>query len=65
MKSGRQFFERFNRILTRVSAVITPLIAIAGNLISVMALLIGVALALGKAILIFGFLCSPMAWRRC
>ena len=50
--------ERFNRILTRVaSAVITPLIAIAGNLISVMALLIGVALALGgKAILIFGFL---------
>ena len=50
--------ERFNRILTRVaSAVITPLIAISGNLIAVMALLIGVALALGlKAVLIFGFL---------
>ena len=50
--------ERFNRILTRVaSAVITPLIAIAGNLIAVMALLVGVALALGlKAVLTFGFL---------
>ena len=50
--------ERFNRILTRVaSAVITPLIAIAANLIAVMALLVGVALALGlKAVLTFGFL---------
>jgi len=50
--------ERFNRILTRVaSAVITPLIAIAANLIAVMALLVGVAVALGlKAVLIFGFL---------
>ena len=50
--------ERFNRILTRVaSAVITPLIAIAANLIAVMALLVGVAVALGlKAVLTFGFL---------
>lgn len=50
--------ERFNRILTRVtSAVISPMIAITGNLLSVSALLIGVAFALGgKAISIFVFL---------
>ena len=50
--------ERFNRILTRVtSAVISPVIAIAGNVLSVSALLFGVAVALGgKAITIFGFL---------
>ena len=50
--------ERFNRILTRVtSAVISPMIAITGNLLSVSALLIGVAFALGgKAISIFLFL---------
>ena len=50
--------ERFNRILTRVtSAVISPMIAIAGNHLSVSALLIGVAFALGgKAISIFLFL---------
>ena len=50
--------ERFNRILTRVtSAVISPVIAIAGNVLSVSALLFGVAVALGgKAITIFVFL---------
>tara|TARA_B100002051_G_scaffold245926_1_gene253641 strand:+ start:608 stop:2428 length:1821 start_codon:yes stop_codon:yes gene_type:complete len=50
--------ERFNRILTRVtSAVISPMIAITGNLISVSALLVGVAFALGgQAISIFVFL---------
>ena len=50
--------ERFNRILTRVTAaVISPLIAITGNLLTVSALLIGVAFALGgKAISVFLFL---------
>ena len=50
--------ERFNRILTRVtSTVISPVIAISGNLLSVSALLIGVAIALGgKALTIFAFL---------
>ena len=50
--------ERFNRILTRVtSTVISPMIAIAGNILSVSALLFGVAIALGgKAISIFLFL---------
>ncbi|WP_043694351.1 ABC transporter ATP-binding protein [Synechococcus sp. KORDI-49] len=50
--------ERFNRILTRVtSTVISPMIAISGNVLSVSALLIGVAIALGgKALTIFVFL---------
>ena len=50
--------ERFNRILTRVtSTVISPMIAIAGNVLSVSALLLGVAVALGgKALTIFAFL---------
>ena len=50
--------EKFNRILSRVTgAVITPLIAIASSLISVMALLLGVAFVLGaKALLIFSLL---------
>ena len=50
--------ERFNRILTRVTAaVISPLIAITGNLLTVSALLIGVAFSLGgKAISVFLFL---------
>ena len=50
--------ERFNRILTRVtSSVISPMIAIAGNVLSVSALLLGVAVALGgKALTIFAFL---------
>ena len=50
--------ERFNRILTRVtSTVISPLIAISGNVLSVSALLVGVAIALGgKALTIFAFL---------
>ena len=50
--------ERFNRILTRVtSTVISPMIAIVGNVLSVSALLLGVAFALGgKALMIFSFL---------
>ena len=50
--------ERFNRILTRVtSTVISPMIAISGNVLSVLALLVGVAIALGgKALTIFAFL---------
>ena len=50
--------ERFNRILTRVtSTVISPMIAISGHVLSVSALLIGVAIALGgKALTIFAFL---------
>ena len=50
--------ERFNRILTRVtSTVISPMIAISGNVLSVSALLVGVAIALGgKALTIFAFL---------
>jgi len=47
--------ESFNRILNRIStAVISPLIAIAGNLLSVVVLLFGVSIALGwKAVAIF------------
>ena len=47
--------ERFNRILNRVSvAVITPLITIAGNTLSVLVLLTGVVIVLGwHALLIF------------
>ena len=50
--------ERFNRILTRVTSTgISPMIAISGNVLSVSALLIGVAIALGgKALTIFAFL---------
>ncbi|QNI93304.1 ABC transporter family protein [Synechococcus sp. A15-127] len=50
--------ERFNRILTRVtSTVISPMIAISGNVLSVSALLVGVAIALGgKALTVFAFL---------
>ena len=50
--------ERFNRILTRVtSTVISPMIAIVGNVLSVSALLLGVAFALGgKALTIFSIL---------
>lgn len=50
--------EKFNRILSRVtSAVITPMIAIASSLISLIALLLGVAFVLGvKALIIFTLL---------
>ncbi|QNG27928.1 ABC transporter ATP-binding protein [Synechococcus sp. HK01-R] len=50
--------ERFNRILSRVTgAVITPMIAIAGSLLSVMALIMGVVFVLGgSSILIFSLL---------
>ena len=45
--------ERFNRILSRVTgAVITPMIAIAGSLLSVMALIIGVVVVLGSSSLL-------------
>ena len=45
--------ERFNRILSRVTgAVITPMIAIAGNLLSVLALIVGVVFVLGSSSLI-------------
>jgi len=50
--------ESFNRILNRIStAVISPLIAIAGNLLSVVVLLFGVSVALGwKAVAIFSLM---------
>ena len=50
--------ESFNRILNRIStAVISPLIAIAGNLLSVVVLLFGVSIALGwKAVAIFSLM---------
>ena len=50
--------ESFNRVLNRISTeVISPLIAIAGNLLSVIVLLGGVSVALGwKALAIFSLL---------
>ena len=47
--------ESFNRVLNRIStAVVSPLINIAGNLLSVVVLLVGVSIILGwKALLIF------------
>ena len=47
--------ERFNRILNRIStAVVTPLITIVGNILSVLVLLVGVVFVLGwNALLIF------------
>ena len=55
--------ERFNRILSRVTgAVITPMIAIAGNLLSVMALIVGVIFVLGSSsLLIFSLLLAAYA----
>ncbi|WP_250395262.1 ABC transporter ATP-binding protein [Synechococcus sp. MU1655] len=50
--------ERFNRILSRVTGtVITPIITISGNLVSVLALLIGVFFVLGaSSLLVFALL---------
>lgn len=55
--------ERFNRILSRVTgAVITPMIAIAGNLLSVLALIVGVVFVLGRSsLLIFALLLTAYA----
>ena len=55
--------ERFNRILSRVTgAVITPMIAIAGNLLSVLALIVGVIFVLGSSsLLIFTLLLAAYA----
>ena len=55
--------ERFNRILSRVTgAVVTPMIAIAGNLLSVMALIVGVIFVLGSSsLLIFSLLLAAYA----
>ena len=45
--------ERFNRILSRVTgAVITPMIAIAGSLLSVVSLIVGVVFVLGGSTLL-------------
>ena len=45
--------ERFNRILNRVTgAVITPMIAIAGSLLSVISLIVGVVFVLGGSTLL-------------
>ena len=50
--------ESFNRVLNRIStAVISPLIIIAGNLLSVVVLLVGVNIILGwKALLMFALM---------
>ncbi len=50
--------ERFNRILSRVtSTVVTPIITISGNIVSVLALLIGVFFVLGaSSLLVFALL---------
>ena len=50
--------ESFNRVLNRIStAVISPLITIAGNLLSVLVLLVGVNIILGwKALLMFALM---------
>ena len=50
--------ESFNRVLNRIStAVISPLITIAGNLLSVVVLLVGVNIVLGwKALLMFALM---------
>ena len=50
--------ESFNRVLNRIStAVISPLITIAGNLLSVVVLLVGVNIILGwKALLMFALM---------
>ena len=55
--------ERFNRILSRVTgAVITPMIAIAGNLLSVLALIVGVIFVLGSSsLIIFALLLGAYA----
>ena len=55
--------ERFNRILSRVTcAVITPMNAIAGNLLSVLALIVGVIFVLGSSsLLIFTLLLAAYA----
>ena len=50
--------ERFNRILTRVTAtVVAPIIAISGSLVSVLALIVGIVFVLGgPSLVIFGLL---------
>ena len=50
--------ESFNRVLNRIStAVISPLITIAGNLLSVVVLLVGINIILGwKALLMFALM---------
>ena len=55
--------ERFNRILTRLTGtVVTPIIAISGSFISVLALIVGVVLVLGgSSLLIFGLLLASYA----
>ena len=55
--------ERFNRILSRVTGtVITPIITISGNLVSVLALLIGVFFVLGaSSLLVFALLLASYA----
>ena len=45
--------ERFNRILTRVTAtVVAPIIAISGSLVSVLALIVGIVFVLGGSNLV-------------
>ena len=55
--------ERFNRILSRVTGtVITPIIAIAGNFLSILALIVGVVFVLGSSsLLIFTLLLAAYA----
>ena len=50
--------ERFNRILSRVTGtVVTPIITISGNLVSVLALIVGVFFVLGfSSLLVFALL---------
>ena len=56
--------ERFNRILSRVTgAVITPMIAIAGSLLSVMSLIVGVVFVLGgSSLLVFLLMMAAYAF---
>lgn len=55
--------ERFNRILSRVTGtVITPIVAIAGNFLSILALIVGVIFVLGgSSLLIFTLLLAAYA----
>ncbi len=55
--------ERFNRILSRVTGtVITPIITISGNIVSVLALLVGVFFVLGaSSLLVFALLLASYA----
>ena len=55
--------ESFNRILNKVSTtVVSPMITIAGNALSVLVLLVGVVLVLGKpALVMFGLMLTAYA----